>query len=49
MVSSFYHISCLGLNDSHYINDDERKSMAIVNMQAILNTDDVDHIIQLLE
>ena len=39
---------CLGLNDSHNIDDDERKSMAIVNLQAILNSDDVDQIIQLL-
>eukprot|EP00347_Sterkiella_histriomuscorum_P016338 403353573 len=35
--------------DHTYIDEDERKSMAIVNLQAMLNLEDVDKIIGLLE
>ena len=43
-----YQLSFLD-NHHNYIDDDERKSMAIVNLQAILNIEDVDRIIELLE
>jgi hypothetical protein len=36
------------VNES-YIDDDAKKSMAILNLQAIISIDDVDKVIELLE
>ena len=33
----------------NYIDEDEKKSMAILNLQAILGMDDVDKVIELLQ
>lgn len=36
------------LEDEAYVDEDEKKSMAIVNLQAMLNIEDVDRVIELL-
>lgn len=40
---------CLSDGAISYIDDDEKKSMAIVNLQAMLGLEDVDQVISMLE
>ena len=50
VLNNFWYSNNIGKpNRDEYINDDEKKSMAIINLQAILDLEDLDKAIELLE